>query len=664
MLQPRSRARLGSWGSRLGISAIALAALWNTAARANDSATQTPIKHVIVLIGENRSFDHLFATYTPKHGQSVANLLSKGIINAQGLPGANSAEAAQFTVNTPLPSRYFMGAGFTKSPYSPYLPTPELNGAPNHAISLTELTSDPTGVQPPFGPTITDAQLALLEPSLENSDLFLLRTGASGAAGTTGSDTRVDGYNMLPNTVFQLTGPTLDYDSYTGDTVHRLFHMWQQSDCNVSNATSANPSGCLNDLYPFVATARDDSGANSMGFNNVQEGDAPVFKKLADQYISSDNFHQSVMGGTAANHMALGTGDAIFWTTFNGQSAPPASTVANPDPQSSTSDKYKADQAWTNCSDTSQPGILPIVNYLSTLPYNPAPNCALGLFYMINNISPGFLPNGQVDATNIAKGSKVPPSSLRTIGDALNEKSISWAYYGGGYNAAVRVANAALANQTPDPVDVFLASNYCDICNFESYVSSIMGSATQRAEHIKDATDFFDALEANNLPAVAVVKPDSMVDGHPASSKLDLFEAMLENIVDKLTSHPQLFKNTALFVAFDEGGGYWDSGYIQPLDFFGDGPRIPFIVVSPYSRGGKVVHTYYDHVSILKFIERNWSLQPLTARSRDNLPNPTSAAGNPYVPSNAPAIGDLFDMFDFSRTGNDHGEGKGEQEGG
>jgi phospholipase C len=123
---------------------------------------------------------------------------------------------------------------------------------------------------------------------------------------------------------------------------------------------------------------------------------------------------------------------------------------------------------------------------------------------------------------------------------------------------------------------------------------------------------------------------------------------MLEKIVDKLTSHPGLFEDTALFVAFDEGGGYWDSGYIQPLDFFGDGPRIPFIVVSPYSRGGKVVHTYYDHVSVTKFIERNWGLKPLTNRSRDSLPNPTATAGQPYVPSNAPAIGDLFDMFDFS----------------
>jgi phospholipase C len=79
---------------------------------------------------------------------------------------------------------------------------------------------------------------------------------------------------------------------------------------------------------------------------------------------------------------------------------------------------------------------------------------------------------------------------------------------------------------------------------------------------------------------------------------------------------------TALFITFDEGGGYYDSGFIQPIDFFGDGPRVPLVVVSPYSKGGHVAHSYADHVSILKFIERNWRLEPLSARSRDNLPNP------------------------------------------
>ena len=67
---------------------------------------------------------------------------------------------------------------------------------------------------------------------------------------------------------------------------------------------------------------------------------------------------------------------------------------------------------------------------------------------------------------------------------------------------------------------------------------------------------------------------------------------------------------------------------------------------SNIARKGHVDHTYYDHVSVLKFIERVWRLSPLSERSRDNLPNP-EMRDDPYIPSNRPAIGDLMDLFKF-----------------
>ena len=70
----------------------------------------------------------------------------------------------------------------------------------------------------------------------------------------------------------------------------------------------------------------------------------------------------------------------------------------------------------------------------------------------------------------------------------------------------------------------------------------------------------------------------------------------------------------------------------------------------PIRPAARVHHDYGDHVSILKFIERNWNLQPLTNRSRDNLPNPKTAKNNPYVPTNSPALDDLFDAFDFDHA--------------
>jgi phospholipase C len=414
--------------------------------------------------------------------------------------------------------------------------------------------------------------------------------------------------------------------------------------------TKDNNSGCLSDLFPFVVSTNSSQG-NSMGFLNAELGQAPILKMLADRFTLGDNFHQSFHGGTGANHFMLGTGDAGFWSDGNGNPTVPPS-IANPNPAPGTVNKYTVDGNFSNCADVNQPGVKPIVSYLNNLPYAAEPNCKPNHFYMLNNTNPGFLPNGA-----LSHGNNLPPSSVRTIGDALIEKQISWAYYGGAFNDAVALSNAAVAaNPTSpnlsaaalaDPAHA-LGVAYCQICNPFQYATSIMGNPTQRQAHIKDTADLITAIQNNQLPSVSFGKPDGLLDGHPQSSKVDLFEAYVVNVLSALDNNPDLKAETAVFITWDEAGGYWDSGFIQSLDFFGDGPRMPILILSPYSTGGKVYHNYGDHVSLLKFIERNWSLRPITNRSRDNLPNPTFAKHNAYVPTNSPALADLFDAFDFN----------------
>jgi phospholipase C len=631
--------------------------------------TATPIKHVIVLIGENRTFDNIYGTYVPRPGQHVSNLRTKGIVREDGTPGPNAAVASQVSLNT-IPTSYFIHQpASNKTPYTT-LPPPNTAYVPAVGVTLAQIAQDPGDSAAPFDrATFTLAQLHTVSPVLPARDLLLLTTGGTGLSicnvsstktyptyppqGCFETDTRVANFASLPNSVFPLAGAELPYDSYTGDMVHRFYHMWQQSDCSVDDATPGNPSGCLNDLYPYVGIARNDGSlSNAMGFYNVEAGDAPVLKRLADEYTMSDNFHQGIMGGTFVQHMMLGTGDVMWWQPYTNNSGttisqPPAGVIVDPTPKSTTSIGFTSDKAWTTC-DESAPWVAAIQSYLRSLPWHPdrsAMRCENGKFYLINNVRPGFMANGQINDAGVTSGAFVPPSSIRTIGDALNEKKISWAYYGGGYDAAVRFANGST-----DPIDEMIGTGgdyYCDICNPFQYAKSIMGDPAQRQAHIKDATNFFDDLESGKLPAVSYVKPDSFDDGHPASSKLDLFEALVDRIHRELKERPELFEETAFFIAWDEGGGYWDSGAFVPLDFFGDGPRIPFLLVSPHARGGKITHSYTDHASVLKFIERNWGLVPLTSRSRDNLPNPTPDKSNPYIPTNAPALGDLFDMFDF-----------------
>ena len=676
-------------GLMTGVAALALGA-FTTNARATDpdksadrTPTTTPIKHVIVVLAENSSFDHTFGTFRPRDGQHVANLLSKGVVNADGTPGVNFSKAAQFTV-TPQQHYFISAPDVSKTPYTT-LPPPDLNG-----VTLQASDSHP----PPFA-TVAAAQAA--EPSLEPEDAVLLTTGAATGLtftaevnGVRNPDTRILNVTSLPNGPYQQTakdaqGHGLAYDAYTEDTIHRFYQMWQQTDCSVQHATPDNPSGCLSDLYPYVITTfaglAEEGMGTSMAFFNMNQGDAPILNKLALEYALADNYHQAVMGGTGANHIMLGTGDVYFFNNsfaqngvFNANSFDPASPppvpgvilglppqvqislVANPDPVNGSNDVYKNDVSaslgeYVNCSDTTQPGVPAITNYLTTLPYKASPNCAPSTFYAINNFFPGYHPDGHPAnpaAFPVTKDAGdfffIPPQNVPTIGDALIASNVSWVYYGGGFNAAV-------AGQ---PNGVL----FCPICNPMQYAASIYGNKTLIAQHTADITDFFTAVANDTLPSVAFVKPSGLVDGHPQSSKLILFEALLENIVDQVRAKPELFAETAIIVTWDEGGGFYDSGFIQPVDFFGDGPRVPLLVISPFSRGGRVVHTYYDHVSITKFIERNWGLKPLSSRSRDNLPNPImDEDDNRYVPRNMPAIGDLMEMFHFGDRDDHHDRG-------
>ena len=89
----------------------------------------TPIKHIIIIIGENRTFDHVFATYTPKAGQTIHNLLSEGIVNADGTPGPNYKLAAQ---NSATVQGTYAISPTTKAPYAA-LPPAMTDGAPSAA---------------------------------------------------------------------------------------------------------------------------------------------------------------------------------------------------------------------------------------------------------------------------------------------------------------------------------------------------------------------------------------------------------------------------------------------------------------------------------------------------------------------------------------------------
>ena len=671
------------WG--LGLSSLALfqmslgSALAASAPNPTTITTTSPIKHVIVIIGENHSFDNVFATYVPKTGNTIWNLLSEGIVTKTGTPGANFSLAQQQAALDNASAAFLLSP--EKLAFSGgVLPVPLTGGPKTSYIS---------------GNTLKVAQES--ENGLPASYYPYLLTGGTGQSSHV-PDTRIKNVTALPPGPFQLTnGSTFTYDSYSASPVHRFFQMWQELDCSMSHATTTRPSGCDAALFSWVETTigmgsngelqptnfsteysasakTTGEGSSSLGFYNMTSGDVPYFKSLADSYAISDNFHQSVIGGTGVNHIMLGHGDAIWFSDGAGNPLTPPENVQvasgtvnagivneieNPNAAAGTNNWYTEDGygvgskgssssgggSYANCADTTQPGVAPIVSYLQSLPKSIASNCQAGHYYLVNNYNPGYFGNGNNAYTDTNANNTVftiPPSTVPSIGDSMIAANVPWIYYGDQWN-----------NYVNDPYQLnFSASGantdeYCNICNPFQYDTSIMANATVRAAHIQDTANLYTAITAGTLPSVSFVKPSGLVDGHPASSKLELFEGFAQKIVTAVKANSTLWADTAIFIVFDEGGGYYDSGYVQPVDFFGDGGRVPFIVVSSLAKTGYVSHDYSDHVSILKFIERNWGLKPISTRSRDNFPDPVVATSNPYVPTNSPAIGDLFGLFNF-----------------
>ncbi|HEY6452965.1 MAG TPA: alkaline phosphatase family protein [Steroidobacteraceae bacterium] len=673
---------------RIGLGLLALLQLSigpavASAAATADDKTRSPIKHVIVIIGENHSFDNVFATYVPKSDDKIWNLLSQEIVNSDGTPGRNFYHAEQTAATDPAADAFLLNPA--KSSFAnAVLPAPLVGGPMDSYIP---------------GDNLSVAQAS--ENGLPADYYQFLIGGGSGQAAKT-PDTRITNVNTLPPGPFQLTnGSTFVYDAYSASPVHRFYQMWQQLDCDVSHATKKIPSGCDGALFSWVEVTvgagtnglmppanfsteysadvtTTGEGSTALGFYNMQNGDVPYFKGLADSFAMSDNFHQSVNGGTGANHIMLGHGDAIWYSDGAGTPLRPPENVEvvpgtanagivneieNPNPAPGTNNWYTEDGygggsfgaasfgggSYSNCADSTQPGVADIVKYLQSLPRPIDARCEPNHYYLLNNYNPGYFGNGNnafADTNPNNTVFTIPPSSTPSIGDTLLAAKISWKYYGDQWN-----------NYVNDPYQLNFGAigadtdEYCSICNPFQYDTSIMANATIRNAHIQDTANLYADIAAGTLPAVSFVKPSGLVDGHPASSKLDLFEGFTKKIVDAVQANPDLWKDTAIFITMDEGGGYYDSGYVQPLDFFGDGTRIPFIVVSAYTKAGHISHAYADHVSILKFIERNWRLPTVSARSRDNFPNPLSEARNPYVPQNSPAITDLFDLFDFGRAG-------------
>jgi phospholipase C len=183
-----------------------------------------------------------------------------------------------------------------------------------------------------------------------------------------------------------------------------------------------------------------------------------------------------------------------------------------------------------------------------------------------------------------------------------------------------------------------------------------MVGKTDQANHQYDLSDFWNAADMSNLPAVSFLKASQYQTGHPGYSDPIDEQTFLVNSINRLQELPE-WNSTAVIIAYDDSGGWYDHvmppilsqsndpvndallgptmlcGHALPgnyQDRCGYGARLPMLVISPYAKVNFVDHLVIDQTSILRFIEDNWNLGRIGYQSFDTK------------------AGSLMNMFNFT----------------
>ena len=482
------------------------------------SSTATPIKHLVVIFGENVSFDHYFGTYP-----NAANPAGEPAFHAaKGTPSVNGLTGALLTANPNLanPQRLSRAQAATCDQ--------------DHGYTAEQAAADH----------------GLMDKFVQNTGKGLTLAQCLEAEG-----------NPAPATGTAPNYATMDY--YDGNTVTALWNYAQHY------AMSDNSYGTT-------------FGPSSPGALNVAAG----------------NTYGAICGPTSAVYQA---GPC---TAAPGSVAATPRRVAAQGPGTMYSD---ADPNFDVCSTTQ---------------------------------------DGNAAASTIAMGG-------RNIGDLLNRRGVTWGWFQGGFaSPGYRPGHPAT-----DDLSAVCTGTHTNVLGnsvkdysphhepFQYYAStanprhlpptSVWAVGHQdRANHQYDLKDFWAAADHGNMPAVSYLKAPAYQDGHAGYSDPLDEQTFLVDTINHL-QHLRSWKDTAVVIAYDDSDGWYDhqlgpilTQSTTPLDALsgtgscgstaptvdgavqqakcGVGPRLPLLVISPYSRQNYVDHTLTTQSSVLSFIEDNW----------------------------------------------------------
>jgi phospholipase C len=420
-------------------------------------------------------------------------------------------------------------------------------------------------------------------------------------------------YDTLP--YLTKNAPPGDPAGLTGDMIHRFYTEPQQIDGGK--------------MDKFVSWS--DNGGLVMGYvdaTNLPEG------QLAQQYTLDDNFFHAAYGGSFLNSQFFVAAAAPQWN--------------QPLPTSSSSFVSTLDANGAPIND----GNLTANNLLS-------PN---GNHFVVNTTQPAqapFRPGTPADQRlkpindnhPLLSNGQPDPTYTPTIGDRLNDAGVSWKWYSGGWS------DALAGNPATDPNGFgggfqFHHQALAYYANFAPFNAD--GSPNPKTNsllnpnaHLQDETQFFDDLASGKLPAVSFVKPVGANNEHPGYANLLQGQQHVADIVHAIQNSPA-WAHTAVIITYDENGGFWD--HVSPPKLgdgtWGDGSRVPAIVISPYAKQGYVDHTQHDTLSILKTIEERYNLKPL-----NNLDAKASDLSSDFQKTAATSVGQIYLQRDANSPG-------------
>ena len=382
----------------------------------------------------------------------------------------------------------------------------------------------------------------------------------------------------LPNGPFRIDAPPINrrWDELLPSPIHAYYQNREQID------------GGKNDKF----IAKSNVGAWVMGYF---DGSQMRLWRWAQEYTLADHFFMGAFGGSYLNHQYL-----ICACTPRFEGAPER---AYP----------KLDQQGHLQTRPDSPrSVMQGVALFYDGSVNP------GDHYSVNTTQPPYQPSGVPPAPGAdpaladPRGAPLPPQQMKTVGDTLSAKGVSWAWYAGGWNAALADAPLPLKERK-----VIYASGGMAFQPHHqpfNYYARFAPGTKDRAEHLKDGEDLLRDIANGTLPQVVFYKPVGRLNQHPGYTNIAQGDAHINDVLTRLRASPQWSKMLVI-VTYDENGGFWD--HVPPPsgpgwgDRWGPGTRIPTLIVSPFAKRGYVDKTPYDTTSILKLITKRFGLEPL-----------------------------------------------------